>query len=187
MQLQDAIKKRKSVRRFGSKKPDWRKIIQAIDSGRFAPMAGGQYTIRFILVDDEEKIEAIKNACQQDFVKAPYVLVVVSNRKLVKKMYDNQNKEFGAQQAGAAIENVLLSLTEKKLATCWVGYFAEGQIKKTLDIPEDYEVEAVLPIGFETAVKKKQKQKPDLEKVLFFDKFGNKEMRPQTRVRHEWS
>ena len=39
MQLKDEIQKRKSVREFSSKKPDWRKIIHAIDYARFAPMA----------------------------------------------------------------------------------------------------------------------------------------------------
>ncbi len=68
MQLKDAVENRKSVRKFHHKKPDWRKIIRAIDSARFAPSAGNNFVIRFILVSDEKKIEKLGEASQQPFV-----------------------------------------------------------------------------------------------------------------------
>ena len=51
MEFRKLIEKRKSVRKFllGGEKPDWRKIIRAIDYARFIPAAGNEYNLKFIL------------------------------------------------------------------------------------------------------------------------------------------
>jgi len=40
MELDKAIKSRRSIRRYSAQKPDWRDIIECIDSMRYAPKAG---------------------------------------------------------------------------------------------------------------------------------------------------
>ncbi len=189
MQLETAIKKRKSIRNYSGKKPDWRKILQALDYARFAPMAGNYNTVKYILVSDKEMIEKIEGACQQKFVaKADYVVVVVSDREKVKKLYDHYDKGFGAQQAGAAIQNVLLGLTEKGIATCWVGFFEDSIVKRELKISDSLTVEAILPLGIEGRMGKgADKPKPDLNNLVFFDKWGKKYMDEDTKQTYEHS
>jgi nitroreductase len=183
MELGKAIKNRKSVRNFSTKKLDWRKILQAMEYVRYSPMAGNQYTVKYILVSDKKKIGLIEGACQQKFVgKADYVLVVVSDREKVKKLYDHYDKGFGAQQAGAAIQNLLLGLTEKGIATCWVGFFEDSIIKRELGISDSLTVEAILPLGIESRIGKGvEKEKPELENLIFFDKWGKKYMGEDTK------
>ena len=55
MQLDRVIKTRKSVRHYSDAKPNWRKILRALDSVRFAPAAGNQFVLKFILVKDKSK------------------------------------------------------------------------------------------------------------------------------------
>ena len=62
MELNKAIQSRTSVRKFSSKKPDWRNIIECIDAARYAPIAGGMYALKFILVDNLETIKKISEA-----------------------------------------------------------------------------------------------------------------------------
>jgi nitroreductase len=174
MQLKEVIKRRHSTRKFHYSVPSWKKVIQAIDSARFAPMAGNMYSLKFILTNKKEKINLLADACQQDFVrKAPYVLVVVSDRDKVDKLYDYEKKGFAQQQAGAAIQNVLLSLEEKKLATCWIGMFDDKSAHKALDIPDKLTIEAFLPIGIASKAigKRVFREKPELENVLYFNKW----------------
>jgi len=183
MDLKTAIKERKSVRRYLDKKPNWRKVIRAIDAARYAPSAGGQFALKFILVSDEKKIAKLAEAAQQDFVgTAKYVVVAVSDDSKLVRSYGDKGIRFASQQAGAAIENFLLALTEQGLVTTWVGYFYDGQVKDVLDIPDDLSVEAIFPIGKETKIKTSRKVKTDLENVLYFDKWKNKKMTPETRV-----
>tara|TARA_Y100000310_G_C20401715_1_gene677726 strand:+ start:153 stop:725 length:573 start_codon:yes stop_codon:yes gene_type:complete len=185
MQLDKAIKSRKSVKRFLDKKPDWRKIIKAIDMARFAPTAGNQFCLKFLLIRDPKKIDQLGDAAQQDFIKkAQFVVAVVSDDAKLKQLYDKQGTIYARQQAGAAIQNFLLALTEQGLATTWVGHFVESQIKRTLEIPAEINVEAIFPIGKQTKALAHtlSKPKPELENILYFDKWKNKHMQPLTKV-----
>jgi nitroreductase len=166
------------------KKPDWRKIIRAIDAARFAPSAGGQFALKFILVSDEKKITELAEAAQQKYVgTAKYVVVAVSDDSKLVRSYGDRGVRYSSSQAGAAIQNFLLALTEMGLVTSWVGHFYEDQIKSALSIPEDLKVEAIFPIGKETKVKGNEpRAKPDLENVLYFDKWKNKTMTPKSKV-----
>ena len=184
MDLKTAIKSRKSVRRYLDKKPNWRKIIRAIDAARFAPSAGGQFALKFILVSDEKKISELASASQQDFVgTAKYVVVAVSDDSKLVRSYGDRGVRYASLQAGAAIENFWLALIEQGLVTTWVGHFYDEQVKSVLGISDEMSVEAIFPIGKETKVKGSERRaKPDLESVLYFDKWNNKKMQPRTKV-----
>ena len=179
MDLDKCIKARCSCKNFKTKKPDYRKIIDALDLARLAPFAGNIQTIKFILVQDKNKIKQLANACQQSFVgTVHYIVVVTSDSKMIKKSFEERSNKYCRQQAGAVIQNFLLKLEDLGLASCWIGHFVDDQVKRILEIPEDVEVEALFPIGY--AMKKgKQRRKQDLDKSLFFDKYKNKFMRPK--------
>lgn len=178
MKLQEAIEKRHSVRKFTSKKPDWRKIIEAVDAANRAPLAGNLQSLRFIVVSDEEKIEKIKDACGQDFVsQASYVVVVCSDETQIKRTYEDRAEMYCRQQAGAAIENFLLRITDLGLGSCWVGAFVDSMIRRALEIPDSIKIEAVLPVGFEMG-KSSSRRKFLLDNSIFFDTWKNKYMKP---------
>lgn len=178
MELDKAIKERHSVRRYTSKTPNWRDIIKALDYARLAPLAGNIPTIKFLLVTEDEKISQLAKASQQDFVgTAKYILVVCTDYSQTKRSYDERGKMYARQQAGAAIENFLLKLTDLGLSTCWVGAFSEEQVKRVLQIPEEVDVEGLFPIGYEMPQKSKQRSKPDLDSMLFFNTWKNKYMK----------
>lgn len=178
MQLDKAIKQRHSVRKFKKKKPDWRDIIEAIDFTRYAPMAGNNFSLKFILVSDKEKIEKIAEAAQQDFIKqVDYLVVACTNPKRTKNAYGKRGERYLKQQAGAGIQNFLLAIEDKGLSTCWVGHFVDEQIKKILDVPKDIDIEAIFPIGYEYKKPKTRKAKIELDRILYFDKYKNKKMK----------
>ena len=178
MDLDRAIKNRHSVRKFKDKKPNWRDIIECIDAVRYAPMSGNNFTLKFILVDDKEKIQKITDAAQQPFIsQAKYVVVVCSDISRAVNAYEKRGGIFCRQQAGAAIQNFLLKIQEAGLSTCWVGYFVEEQIKRELKIPDNIQVEALFPIGYEFQKQKTRKTKIDIDRILYFNKYKNKKMK----------
>ncbi len=178
MDLDKAIKSRTSVKKFNSKKPDWRNIIECIDAARYAPMAGGNYTLKFILIDDPEKIKQIAEECQQDFIaQVHYIVVACSNPGRITNAYGKQGEIYSRQQAGAAIQNFLLKIEEFGLATSWVGHFVESHVKRLLKIPEGVNVEAIFPIGFEYEKKRTRKAEIDLDRILYFNSYGQTRMK----------
>lgn len=188
MELSEAIKSRKSVKNFTGKAPDWRKVIQAIDLARFAPMAGNIFSVKFTLIEDRKKIDKIAAASQQDFVsKAGSLIVVTSEREKVKKMFDANDKGFAQQQAGAVIQNLLLALTEKKIESCWVGFFDDDLVRESIKLPKGEEVEAVIAVGFAGKTPVARRAKADLATMIYFEKFGTKKKEPESFVRTEWA
>src|SRR3989344_7208354 len=182
MQLDDAINSRRSIRDYTSKTPDWRTIIECIDAMRFAPMAGNDFSLKFILVSDFDKIQNLAEASQQDFVAdAKFVVVVCTQKKTTVNAYGKRGELYARQQAGSAIQNFLLKITDAGLATCWIGHFVENIVKRTLEIPPDIDVEAFFPIGYEKG-KPHRKRKPSIDNILYFDVYKNKKMKSPNRV-----
>jgi nitroreductase len=182
MQLDKAIKERHCVRKFSNKKPDWREIIECIDAARYAPMAGGNFTLKFVLVDDEKTIRKLADAAQQDFISdAKYVVVVCTNPSRTKNAYGGRGEKYCRQQAGAAMENFFLKIQEKKLATCWVGHFVDRLVREALKIPEDVDVEAMFPVGYEFN-KRPLREKIELDNVLYFYEYKNKKMKKKEKL-----
>jgi len=148
---------------------------------KYAPVAGGNFSLKFILVDDFEKIQKIAKASEQEFVgTAKYLVVVCSDKNRTKTLYEDRAKRYLHQQAGAAIQNFLLKITEAGLATCWVGHFYDDRIKRILRIPEEIEVEAIFPIGYANE-KPKKKEEINLDNKFFFNEYGNKKMQPPAK------
>ncbi len=177
MDFNELIQTRKSVHKFKSTKPDWRTILECLDSTRFAPMAGNQFTPRFILINDSKKIKEISKASEQDFFeKVNYIVVVCSDKKLPVNAYEDRGEKYVKQQVGAAIQNFLLKLHESGLATCWIGHFYDEKIKHLLKIPDEIDIEALFPIGYEYNSKEKLKRKIDFDNIMYFNEYKNKKM-----------
>ena len=183
MKLKDAIENRIDVKRFDLKKPDWRKIIRAIDVARFGTSAGNHFSVRFILVTDEDVIQKLADASQQSFIgKAKSVVVVASDPAGLVRSYGDRGVKYCRLQAGVAIQNFLLGLEEEKLVTSWVWYFEDEQVKRVLGIPEGVNVEGIFPVGVQTKVAGKAKRNVKLENILFFGKYGEKKMVGHTKL-----
>ena len=182
MKLKDAIENRADVKRFDLKKPDWRKVIRAIDFARFGTSAGNNFSVRFILVTDESVISKLAKSSQQSFVgKAKSVVVITSDPASLVRSYEERGVKYCRLQAGVAIQNFLLGLEEEKLCTSWVWYFEDEQVKRALSIPESVNVEGIFPIGVKTKISGVAKRNVKLENVLFFGKYGEKKMVPMTK------
>jgi nitroreductase len=179
MDLDKAIKSRRSVRKYKSREPDWQDIIESIDAARYAPMAGNNYTLKFILIDEKDKIDLIAKYCQQEFIaQAHYIIVACSNPSRTINSYGESGKIYSRQQAGAGLQNFWLKLVEKGLSTCWVGLFVESSVKELLKIPKEVNVEAIFPIGYSNE-KSEKKEKIELDSILYFNKYGEKKMKKE--------
>lgn len=184
MQLDDAIRKRHSIRRYSSKPVSWEQIVKILDAATYSPMAGNIYTIRLILVSEKEKIQEIARAAVQDFIaSAPYLVVVCSDNTQVTRIYEERGLRYSRQQAGAAIENILLKITDLGLASVWISAYDDDAIKRILQIPEHFEIEAILPIAKKPVfVHEVGMRKPDLQNILFFEKYGQRTAKPVRRA-----
>lgn len=176
MDFNKVLKTRTSIRKYSNKDVKDDKIINAIEAANLAPSPGNLSILKFIIIKDKETIKKIAQAAQQPFIKsAPVVIAVCSDSANIKRAYDIRTEKYVKQQAGAAIQNFLLKITEMKLASCWIGAYSESIIKSALKVPENITIEAILPIAYpHKADKTKQKPKPNLGNITYFETYGNK-------------
>ncbi len=175
MDFNKVIKTRASLRNYSPKKINYEKVLSIIESANSAPSPGNLSILKYIIIDNPETIQKIAQACQQKFItKSQYIVAVCSDSKQTKIMFDERAEKYIKQHAGAVIENFLLKITDLGLASCWVGAFSDITIKKILKIPDEIEVQAILPIAHKSKIKTKQKAKTNLNNIIYFDTWKNK-------------
>lgn len=84
------------------------------------------------------------------------------NYKKNKQFTDNVlilKKFWSLQDADTATTTLLLAATAKGLATCWIGLFDHEQAAKILKIPKNYEVTALVTLGYQKDSPYPQKRK----------------------------
>ena len=71
---------------------------------------------------------------------------------------------------GIAVEHMALTAVEEGLGTCWIGAFSQKEIKQVLKIPQNYQVVALMPLGF-PADKADSKTRKNLEEIVSYEDF----------------
>lgn len=149
MELTEAIRKRRSIRRFKSDPIEDKIIERIIELGNMAPSAGNLQPRDFIIVTDKDQRFALAQAAlNQTFIyDAPVVVVVCANYERAASYGSRGRDLYCIQDSAAAIENMLLSIVDFGLASCWVGAFNEKKVSQILTLPPHVRPVALLPIG----------------------------------------
>jgi len=176
MEFKKLVAERHSCRNFSTKRISFNDISLVLDAARHAPSAGNIYSVKMILVSEPDvKAKIVDAAIGQEFLKdATYIIVVCSDLTETVRAYGARAEVYARQQAGAAVENMLLKIYDLGLAGCWVGAFDETAVKRILNVPAHIQVEALIPVGYELKkeVLTEKTEKIDLYKILNFEKWG---------------
>ena len=47
-----------------------------------------------------------------------------------------------------AVDHMTLAAVDEGLGTCWIGAFSQEKAREILNVPEDYRVVTIMPVGF---------------------------------------
>lgn len=168
MNVMDAVKSRRSIRKFSAKPVEEEKLAAVLEVARLAPSARNMQSWKFIAVDDKKTISKLKAACgNQDQVgMAPVVIAVCATKQNI--MTCGQTAEF--IDASIAMSYMTLEACEQELGTCWIGNFHEDKVKEILSVPDDATVIAVSPLGYPDEHPAARPRKSASE-VISFNKF----------------
>ncbi len=173
MKTQEAIESRVSIRDFSNKSVKFDLVLEAIDAANQSPFAGNINNLKFLIIETQPNKNLIAEFAQQYWInEAQWIVIVCSELKNLEDLYQDRAFTYAKQQAGAAIENMLLRITDLGLASCWVGAFADEGIKAHFKIPDSWEIEAIIPIAYPKNKKNKHARKIKLESKIFWEKWG---------------
>jgi len=164
MDVFEAIKTRRSIRKFLPKPIPNEKLKTILEAGRLAPSAGNRQPWFFVVVKDLKRKRALAEA-------AGYQMFIADAGVIVVALGDSEaSPRWFRQDPMIAVEHMVLAATSLGYGTCWIGAFDEEEVKRLLMIPEELAVIALLPIGFpnESPVPRERKK---LKEFVFLEKY----------------
>jgi len=169
----EAIRTRRSIRKYLQVPVEWHKIGAMIEAGKAAPSSGNIQNWRFVLVTDKEKRIAIAEACLKQYwmSEAPLHIVVVGMPEPAKAHYGIRGERlYTIQNCAAAIQNIMIAATSLGLGSCWIGAFEEDMLKKAIGCTELVRPQAVLTIGYADE-KPEEPRENTLEMMCYLNKW----------------
>ena len=184
MEVFDAIRTRRSIRKYKDKQVPWDNIVTIMQAGKYAPNAGNLQNWKFIVVKNDAKRKAIVKAClQQEWMEmAPVFIVMVAEPEKAERFYGTRGARlYTIQGCAAAMENMLLTAHSLGLGACWVGAFDEDEIFRILNLPEEKTVQGIIVIGYADETPQPP-PKYRIEHMMFFEKWWGRLESPKTHL-----
>ena len=180
MELDKAVKGRRSIRKFKSKEIPDAAIEELLDAARYAPSSMNGQPWHFIVVREEKTKQLLaeiknrycpveKQAYQADFLRnAPVILVVCVEKR---RSYDRE-----LENGVLATAIILLKAYNKGLGSVYMSAYRSGEpkiseeIREALGIPRDIDPITILPLGYPDELPE-PKQIRTLEEMVSYEAF----------------
>ena len=175
MDVEECIRTRRSIRKFLDVRIETDKISQILEAGKMAPTAGNLQNQKIIIVTDEELKKKVADACLQQYwiATAPVILVIFSDNELQTMHYGKRGEMYAVQSCAAVAMNMILMANSLGIASCWVGAFDDGALKRELNIPDKFPPQIVLPLGYPDE-KVPVPPRKSLYSHVFIEKYDNR-------------
>lgn len=164
---------RYSCRYFDTEKPvEKEKITKILEAARLAPTGRNSQSQRILVLTDKAELEKL-SGCTQYGWGAPLVMVICYDKnESWKRSCDGA--DGGIIDMSIITTHMMLEVTDLGLGSTWVGAFDPVKAKEIYNIPENYEVVALLPIGYPSEKAHPSRLHDDrkpIEEIAFFNKF----------------
>lgn len=171
MDLMEAIKTRRSVRRYKPTPVPEELLKTVLNAARLAPSANNAQPWRIIVVTDEDlKLKLVSSAHGQKFIaQAPLVLVACG---LPDEAFQTVGGYMSSHviDVSIAVDHITLAAHAVGLGTCWVAWFKEDKVREALGIPEDVRVVAMTPLGYPDETPDRPPRK-NLEELVLRERY----------------
>jgi len=182
MEVLQAIKTRRSIRKYKTTPIDDKTIELILEAARWAPSWKNTQCWRFIVVRDAEIKSKLAgtlsehNPSTDAIKKAPVVIVACA--ELGKSGY-HQDKigtdkgDWFMFDVALAMQNLVLAAHSLGLGTVYVGLFDAKKLASILGVPEGFCVVCMTPLGYPDE-EPEPKPRRELCESVFYDKYGVK-------------
>lgn len=147
MDFIELAKARYSVRSFKKDDIAEDKLNTIIEAGRVAPTARNFQPQKVYVVKSGEYKKRLAGVCRFTF-DAPVILVIGYDKERDWKNRLMPPYSSGETDAAIVTTHMMLAAADMGIGSCWVGYFNADDIRKALDIPENIQITAMLPMGY---------------------------------------
>ncbi len=150
MDVMQAIRQRRSIRRFRPRAIEPEKIDVLKDALIWAPSAGNLQSRRFYFVYNQKlKDSLVFAALGQGFIsEAPLVIVGCGDLRIYRYYRERGVELYSIQDVACSMENLMLAAYSEGLGTVWVGAFDEARVSTILKLDDYLRPLAIVPVGY---------------------------------------
>jgi len=174
LELQEAIRERRSVRKWLEKKIPEKTINQLIDAASWAPSSCNRQAVKILAVQEKEGREflgRITNGGVGFAHKAPLLLLFMADSRVYSLPVERHTPHL---DCAAAIQNLLLKAHELGLGAVWLNWClnqkSEAETYKRFKIPAYFTICSLVAAGY-PAIKAEDIPRKPLEQFFVREKF----------------
>ncbi|MFO7772391.1 MAG: nitroreductase family protein [Dehalococcoidia bacterium] len=165
MDVLEAIKDRRSIRKYKRLPVSEEQVTQILEAGRWAPSRGNSQPWKFITLKNAQTLMGLAEAIPTGrfIAEAPLAIAVVINPKVSK---------HPEQDGAAATQNMLLATHALGLGACWISIHDTGceeKAKQLLQIPDEEWLLSIVSIGHPAEMPEKERR--GLDEITFLDNY----------------
>jgi nitroreductase len=184
MDAVEAIRTRRSVRRFSDRPVEPEKLLTVLEAARMAPSWANMQCWRFVVVKDREAKARISelsyladyfasrgyksNPAQKALAEAPVVIVACAEPE---QSGDVRGQDYYLTDVGIATENLMLAAHAVGLGSVFVGVFDEDKLRALLNIPQAVRIVGLFPLGYPQGELRAGPPRKSLEEIVFHEKW----------------
>lgn len=172
MDFLDLVKNRYSCRSFKETAVEQEKINKILEASQVAPTACNLQPQRILVLTDKEKVKKLSEGTRFGW-NAPLIMIICYDKNISwKRKYDGNDE--GYTDASIVTTHIMLEAFNLGLGTTWIGAFNPLKIREIYNIPENFEIVSILPIGYPSEDSKPSSmhfQREDLNKTVFYNNF----------------
>ena len=163
MDVKDAIRSRRSIRKYSDRPVPAEVMAELLESMRLAPSANNRQAWAVVVVTDRELKEKLVAASgNQRFVGECWAYMVGVTEP---------GAYYSTVDLTIALDHLSLRAVELGLGTCWIGDFEPDRVKDILGIPRDREVAICMTLGYPAESPGARRRKP-LKDLFHRDRWG---------------
>lgn len=170
MEIFEAIRGRRSIRKFEDKDIPMQDLKKILEAGVWAPSGSNIQPWEFILVKNKGTIEKIKLISPGLFGNPSALIILCINHERAKR-----GGKLGVRTAlmdiSMAAQNMMLTAYALGIGSCPVVSFNKPALKELLDVPDHVEPVLIISLGYPKFMPKPPKRRP-LKEVVHIEKFG---------------
>ncbi len=168
MDIEEVIRKRYSCRSYKDTPVPEEKLKNILEAAQLAPSASNRQPYKFIIIKDKGKREKLAEAAGQSFIAT--AAIIVAGVSLEPEKIMGCEVPTYAVDLAIAMEHIALQACEEGLGTCWIGAFPQQETKKILEIPEEYKIVTLMPLGYPVD-SPGPKDRKNLDELVSYEKF----------------
>ncbi|WP_306533567.1 nitroreductase family protein [Geobacter sp.] len=184
METLEAIRTRRSVRKFSDRPVEPEKLQTVLEAARLAPSWANMQCWRFVVVEDQATKAQISelsyvetyfapkgyksNPARKALAEAPVVIIACGEPPQSGEL---RGQQYYLTDVGIAAQNLMLAAHDQGLGSVFVGVFDEEQLGELIGIPAELRIVGLFPLGYPLEEVKAGPPRKPLDEIVHYGKY----------------